>query len=974
MLKKFLFTLVAAGGVTASALDLNAQKEWQATPKLKFADGVMSLTSGGYYNGKPLTFTPGKKYIFSGEYRLSSGKGKIIGRIALVPMAGKREISSMHVTPAAKTDTVLLADAAKGAKEIIVKDASNWKNQNCIMFNTKENYADLPNFDAAYLSIKSIEKTAQGYAVRFTRPLTKKYAAGTGVRQSMRGNAFVIARPDRLKDKWEKFGLTLYGESRGGIAHGKFWPGMNAGTLQIWLNCTKSEGAVLEIRNFKLEEIEVPAELTGTDKISFNSNITNGIPRKMPDAWKIPKVAGKDFFVSAPGHVYRKQKDAAAQKKYDEELYPGVYIPFSSIPEPAKKIMDIPAFRDIVPRLPYVDHSAVRTNADGTWTFKYERFNMGAKMPKGAPYMLSPKRFVRPYRPDYVKYCFNADNFKNDVAGWQAWKKANPEMLYMSSLSEWLNEANFVNHRAKKWQKKGILTDKQVADIAKRFPEKVANRDEFVELRLKRSFDNTARILFNDPASLSALDGAWCVNHLAAEWGSRFIIAETTRPFVLWQLQMIFHRGTARQFGIPWGWYVASYYTGKDAKGNHITDAEPTAWHINAKNNPDSGLSMSIRKRAFYMTWLSGSNQFEREDTDRNWWMANKKGWERWTLAPEALMYVDFYNFTQKHERGVPYTPVALLVARNRGVSRTAGRAFERFPYLRSDNTLDAFVTSMYPRPSRSEMERKGIERSLVNTPYGDMFDVLTPDFKDNSMLKKSLPAYPVAVLIGDYPELPQMASALKEYVANGGTLVLNAAQLDNRNFGSDFTGVKVSGFLRDGEYLLNRLTLQSAEALSTAADKSPLFTVNKYGKGKVIIASARHMVPDFDETKPASYFRALGITFGGNSNFKYVRALLDQLKNELLPFKVSGDIQYGFNRTSKGWLVYLINNNGVTKFATNPAKFDMSKTANVSVSSADGKGFRAQELLSGKNLSSGKNSFSLQIAPGEFAIVDISL
>ena len=974
MLRKICISAAAAGVLTAAALDLGTQAQWNTVPKLKFSSGVMELTSGGYYNGKKIQFKPGFKYIFSGEYRLTSAKGRITGRIALIPMTARREISSMNVSPVGGSDTVLAADAAKGAKEILIKSNAKWKKQHCIMFNVKKDYSDLPNFDTAYYNITDIENKDGNQLVKFTRPLVRNYPAGTALRQSQRGNAFVLARPDRVGDKWVKFNMVIQGEAKGGIAHGKLWPGMTAGVLQIWLDCRKSEGAALQIRNFKLTEEAVPVELSGTDNITFKEKLTGGTLKKIPEVWKLQKVAGRDFFVSAHGAVYRKPKDAAAQKAYDEKLYPGIYVPMSALPEQARKIMDIPAFRNIVPRLPYVDHSAIKTNADGTWTFRPERFKMGAKMPKGAPYILCPQRFVRPYRPDYVKYCFNPENFKNDLEGWKKWRKANPEMIYMTSLSEWVNESNFINHRARKWQKKGVLTAEQVAATAKRFPEKVANRDEFVDLRLKQNFDRISGALFKDPSALSALDGAWCVNHLAAEWGSRYIIAETTRPFVLWQLQMIFHRGTSRQFGIPWGWYVASYYTGKDADGKHVVDAEPTAWFVNKKNNPDSGLSMSIRKRVFYMTWLSGSNQFEREDTDRNWWMANKKGWERWTLAPEALMYVDFYNFTQKYDRGVPYTPVALLVARNRGVSRSAGRAFERFPYLKSDNTFDAFVTSMYPRPSRPVMEKNGIERSLVNTPYGDMVDVLTPDFKDSTTLRKALPSYPVAVLIGDYPELPQMAAALKEYVAKGGVLILNAAQLDNKNFDSAFTGVRQSGLLRDGEYLLNRLSLLKAKALAAASDGSPLFTVNRFGKGKVIVAAARHMVPDYDDTKPASYFRALGLTFGGSSNFKYVRALLKQLRDELLPFKVSGDIQYGFNRTARGWLVYFINNNGVTKFATTPAEFDMSKTSKVELTAKDGKSFKAVELLSGKTLTSGGKKFDLTVKPGEFAIVNITL
>ena len=121
MLKK-LFSLAGTAAVFAtSALDLSSWNQWHKTPKLKIADGIMELTSGGHYNGKTLQFKPEKKYIFSGEFRLTSAPGKITGRIALIPLAGKREIASMNVCPVAGTDTILACAAPKGAKEIVIR-------------------------------------------------------------------------------------------------------------------------------------------------------------------------------------------------------------------------------------------------------------------------------------------------------------------------------------------------------------------------------------------------------------------------------------------------------------------------------------------------------------------------------------------------------------------------------------------------------------------------------------------------------------------------------------------------------------------------------------------------------------------------------------------------------------------------------------------------------------------------------------
>ena len=53
---------------------------------------------------------------------------------------------------------------------------------------------------------------------------------------------------------------------------------------------------------------------------------------------------------------------------------------------------------------------------------------------------------------------------------------------------------------------------------------------------------------------------------------------------------------------------------------------------------------------------------------------------------------------------------------------------------------------------------------------------------------------------------------------------------------------------------------------------------------------------------------------------------------SETMPVSVDGDIQWGVNKTEKGWLVYLINNTGVIKFSDEPEEYDLSKTARVTV------------------------------------------
>lgn len=59
----------------------------------------------------------------------------------------------------------------------------------------------------------------------------------------------------------------------------------------------------------------------------------------------------------------------------------------------------------------------------------------------------------------------------------------------------------------------------------------------------------------------------------------------------------------------------------------------------------------------------------------------------------------------------------------------------------------------------------------------------------------------------------------------------------------------------------------------------------------------------------------------------------LKKLGEQVLPATIQGDpVLYQFNRTATGWIIELVNNNGVVKFPTQPAVIDPNAIANVSI------------------------------------------
>jgi hypothetical protein len=105
-------------------------------------------------------------------------------------------------------------------------------------------------------------------------------------------------------------------------------------------------------------------------------------------------------------------------------------------------------------------------------------------------------------------------------------------------------------------------------------------------------------------------------------------------------------------------------------------------------------------------------------------------------------------------------------------------------------------------------------------------------------------------------------------------------------------------------------------------------------------------------------------------------RHLLSDLTKPLRPLKVTGDIEYMFNRTKDGWLVTLVNNRGVYKKPSSPLEVRSTEAAEVVIDfpsrpSAVSEIYRQRDLP--KLRSEGENhSLNLVIPPGEIFVLKI--
>ncbi len=239
-----------------------------------------------------------------------------------------------------------------------------------------------------------------------------------------------------------------------------------------------------------------------------------------------------------------------------------------------------------------------------------------------------------------------------------------------------------------------------------------------------------------------------------------------------------------------------------------------------------------------------------------------------------------FCQFTKRHpDRGIPYTPVGLLVDFYHGIYPGFGEnlTWNAFPYTQGDQRILDVWDILFP-DSIDVMTKPDETGYLVASPFGDIIDVLLTNAPD-----AILASYPVLVLAGELTDAAALAPRLRAYVKKGGTLILSKADATRP---------------------------QLAHALNTyAVNEPPEYTRYRLGRGVVVVYAE-----------------------SGTGEARPLFKILANVRNELVPFRISGKIESLFNRTADGWIVTLVNNEGITKAFKDKSQIDVNTTQMVTV------------------------------------------
>lgn len=472
--------------------------------------------------------------------------------------------------------------------------------------------------------------------------------------------------------------------------------------------------------------------------------------------------------------------------------------------------------------------------------------------------------------------------------------------------------------------------------------------------------------LFND---VFGMNGGFCFDHYNLEWGGNIAAVENS-VCSLWvdsyNMARAFARGAARQYHKEWMSYDAYYLLG--ASPNYLIGSIPLIGRAKNEEGPDYGLPVSLGRRSQFHSYYAGVTYLDFESQPEAFVQdINNDG--VYELSPHGKVLEEVFNFTKKHpQRGVPYTPIALVLDYYHGWGWNGNKLYRArecswytVPYEDSDYMIKAVMQNVWPYCSNhypdliSEHSDGCI--GLVNTPYGDIFDVLVANPPGGTISLNTLDNYKVLFLLGDIRMDSVLSRFLMEYVGKGGILVMNSKQI-NEYFPEKFLGVRLLDVVDTGFYSYPRIKLSGAVPLMENDKQDVVVTRNSYGKGYLLLALPFYLIDKNKKSLPV------------------VAQTMAYITEEILPVKVTGDVGYQVNKKDDNtWIVVLMNNKGVTKDKYKPEEFDYSKTAKVKIV-FKGKIKKATELIGEENVAcqkTGNNSLiNLTVLAGDVKVLEI--
>jgi len=387
------------------------------------------------------------------------------------------------------------------------------------------------------------------------------------------------------------------------------------------------------------------------------------------------------------------------------------------------------------------------------------------------------------------------------------------------------------------------------------------------------------------------------------EWGASCIGLELGENIAFTQSKLAFARGASRQWRKPFSVQVSPWFSGS------CTTSGALRREGNAARGFDAGHSLNFYERMWLHAWFCGAAMVTPENSISTFFESQEPPY---SISAHGIKASEVFQFMKGHDRGVAYTPVAIVLDHYAGYNAYMDKPWGILkPTVGDREVRDLFDHQLFPGDDHihgNPFPENPEFSYLRPTPFGEIFDVQLSNASE-----EMLSSYPVVLLAGDMEFDAAFVMKLKALLKHGSKVLISAEHKTalGEQFGalSKFSGLEVL------EPWINP-----------------------------------------DTTRPAAI-----------SNVR-----LQRLCRETLPFDIQGDpVQYEVNRNDKGWVIELINNAGVIKKPDEPVKINPGAGVVVTIHSK----VRCSSAMEWRtNLHFDKpKDVRIELGPGKMAYVELT-
>ncbi len=723
---------------------------------------------------------------------------------------------------------------------------------------------------------------------------------------------------------------------------------------------------------------------------------------KVPDAWVRKPLAGRDFLM--PWNTVKEFWEQYDKPPAERVLYPFNAAPLDKFIASYKGVKDVPLFQSklVVPVI-YIP-TLPQNLKEGSAFVRYLRetkspfailINYGAATFSEADGKAALAMLQGEFKDQFLGF------ISGESVGY-VWESAPAELKLSPSQSRReLLEAHrqfYTNAIARKWRQTF-------------FTETGAMWDKLIPAQ------STSSVSFA---------------HALTNWGVNLLGMETAAVMPMTGMRIAFTRGAARQFGGNFLYYHAPNFGDTATTFTHAQNFAGPDFFYHSRYGPSMGPSLSWYRKSYYLYYMSGASAIYLEQGHDQFFKPGP-GEHPLQLNPLGRITDEFMRFAEKHpDRGTPYTPIAFLLDPAHGFEMTdyPQWPFEVSQISRGDRALrELFGVAYYPGLVVEGEPAMADRQPFVSSVFGDVFDVLVASdgvgrsgngatgpatgrmgdgvtgrsgdgatgrsgdgatgrsgdaeksvaFSPHHPVAQSprpavaqspLPSYRAVVVGGRIDWSHEWIQKLSDYVRNGGTVVINAAQV--KGIPEQLLGVQLTNATAEADvarclspnetaqdltgqmFRYEKVALKGATSFVNAPNGDPLVTVNKVGKGTVVFIALPDLLGLDERITP------------------FAAHALAHIFTDATPVSVTGDVEYLINRNSSGWVVTLLNNNGVFKPQQGMATVDRSAYVNVTLS------VRGQQIKSAVDWTNDQpvpvtnGTVNIRLAPGGVAVVEL--